>query len=49
VADYSIVIPVYNEENVIGGVLDELGRPPGCREIVVVDDASQDTPALAYS
>ncbi|MBI2167166.1 MAG: glycosyltransferase family 2 protein [Candidatus Omnitrophica bacterium] len=44
-ADYSIVIPVYNEENVIGGVLDELGKPPGCREIIVVDDGSTDRTA----
>jgi len=45
VTDYSIVIPVYNEENVIGEVLEKLGKPAGCREIIVVDDGSTDRTA----
>lgn len=43
--DYSVVIPVYNEENVIDEVLEELGKPAGCREIIVVDDGSTDRTA----
>jgi glycosyltransferase involved in cell wall biosynthesis len=36
-----IVIPVYNEAPVLGGVIDEL-RAQGCEYIVVVDDGSAD-------
>lgn len=40
--EYTIVIPAYNESAALGRVLDELGRPPGCKEIIVVDDGSKD-------
>lgn len=46
--DYTIIIPAYNEADVIGQVLKDLGRPPGCREVIVVDDGSTDqTAAIA--
>ncbi len=48
--DYTIVIPAYNEEQVIGKILDELGGLQGCREMIVVDDGSSDqTAAIARS
>jgi len=39
---YTLIIPAYNEAEVIGDVLKELGRPAGCQEIIVVDDGSKD-------
>lgn len=47
----SVVVPVWNEEEVIGGLVDELEREVAAHlddaEIVVVDDASTDsTPAI---
>ena len=44
-AEYTILIPAYNEAQVLGRVLEELGRPPGCREIIVIDDGSTDATA----
>ena len=44
---YSILIPAYNEASVIGDVLDRLGKPAGCQEIIVVDDGSTDGTAAA--
>jgi len=38
----SVVVPVYNEEDTVGGELQRLFEVPGVREIVVVDDASRD-------
>lgn len=40
--DFSVLIPAYNEAHALGRVLAELGRPPGCDEILVVDDGSTD-------
>ena len=42
---YSIVIAAYNEEENIGKVLANLGKPSGCLEIIVVDDGSKDRTA----
>lgn len=39
------MIPAYNEENALGGVLDELAGAKGCKEIIVVDDGSTDQTA----
>ncbi len=39
---YSLVIPVYNEEDAIGHVLEKIGKPYNCDEIIVVDDGSTD-------
>ncbi|HUS51052.1 MAG TPA: glycosyltransferase family 2 protein, partial [Candidatus Paceibacterota bacterium] len=39
------IIPAYNEAQVIGRVLKELGRPVGCAEIIVVNDGSTDKTA----
>lgn len=38
----SVIVPVYNEESTIGPVLDELDTLPLEKEIIVVDDASND-------
>jgi glycosyltransferase involved in cell wall biosynthesis len=38
----SIVMPAYNEEAVIGTMIDRLGRIREVDEIVVVDDGSND-------
>jgi len=47
---YSIIVPAFNEEDVIGDVLKDLGSPEGCQEIIVVDDGSTDrTAELAES
>jgi glycosyltransferase involved in cell wall biosynthesis len=51
VTELSIVVPVWNEEEIVGGLLEELEREVaagvGDAEIVVVDDASTDaTPAI---
>lgn len=43
--DYTLIIPAYNEAQAIGRVLDEIGKPEGCREIIVVDDGSTDDTA----
>jgi glycosyltransferase involved in cell wall biosynthesis len=43
--EFTIVIPVYNEGDTLGSVLNDLGLPPGCREIIVVDDGSTDQTA----
>jgi len=45
VTEYTIIIPAYNEGEVLGRVLEEFGRPPGCREVIVVDDGSTDRTA----
>ena len=46
ISGLSIVIPVYNEEECIGTLLDEIiaavGDDPGKVEILVVDDGSSD-------
>jgi len=44
-AEYTLLIPAYNEAAAIGSVLREIGRPPDCREILVVDDGSTDDTA----
>lgn len=41
----SVVIPVYNEEAVIGRILDQVAAQPLIDEIVVVDDGSSDRTA----
>jgi glycosyltransferase involved in cell wall biosynthesis len=41
----SIVIPAYNEADVIGGVVSGLNAAARWREIIVVDDGSRDTTA----
>lgn len=41
----SVVVPVYNEEAVIGGILDQLTQMDGIHEIIVVNDGSQDRTA----
>jgi len=43
--EYTIIIPAYNEATVLGDVLQKLGKPTGCKEIIVVDDGSTDTTA----
>ncbi|MBI4614313.1 MAG: glycosyltransferase family 2 protein [Planctomycetes bacterium] len=45
VADYTIVIPAYNEEESLRSILPRLIGLEGCREIVVVDDGSTDRTA----
>jgi len=42
---YTIIIPAYNEGAALGGVLEGLGKPKGCREVIVVDDGSTDDTA----
>ena len=44
-ADYSILIPAFNEGDVIGEVLKELGKPKFCKEVIVIDDGSSDDTA----
>src|SRR3569623_1302997 len=48
---YSIVIPAFNEEGAIGGVLKELlqGEPKDSFEVIVVDDHSSDNTAKEAS
>ena len=46
-AEYTILIPAYNEGAILGEVLSEFGKPPGCKEIIVVDDGSTDNTAEA--
>ena len=41
-SDVSIVIPAFNEGEAIGGVVSNLGAAGPWREIIVVDDGSQD-------
>jgi glycosyltransferase involved in cell wall biosynthesis len=41
-ADVSIVVPACNEAAVIGGLVDALKRAAAWREIIVVDDGSED-------
>ena len=43
----SIVIPAYNEADVIGGVVAGLRAAAAWRELIVVDDGSRDTTAAA--
>ena len=38
----SVVMPVYNEQNTVEGILNRVLRAPGLFEIIVVDDASTD-------
>ena len=38
----SVVMPVYNEESVIGDILDQVAAQPLVDEIIVVDDGSTD-------
>lgn len=45
ITPYTLVVPAYNEAAVIGNVLEEVGRPKGCAEIIVVDDGSTDDTA----
>jgi glycosyltransferase involved in cell wall biosynthesis len=42
---YTLVIPAYNEAGILKGVLEELGSPESCAEIIVVDDGSTDETA----
>ncbi len=47
---YTLIVPAYNEAQVLDGVLKELGKPEGCQEIIVVDDGStDDTPKIAVA
>lgn len=41
----SVIIPVYNEDETIGKVLEKLSQVSAVAEIVVVDDGSKDTTA----
>ena len=41
-ASVSVVIPAYNEEDAIGGLVAEVRRAGAWREVLVVDDASTD-------
>lgn len=41
-ARVSVVVPVYNEEAIIGDILSRLEALPGIDEIIVVNDGSQD-------
>ena len=41
----SVVMPVYNEESVIGDILDQVAAQPLVDEIIVVDDGSTDDTA----
>ncbi|MCB9858397.1 MAG: glycosyltransferase family 2 protein [Phycisphaerales bacterium] len=43
--NYTILIPAYNESHSIGRVLDEIGMPSSCAEVLVVDDGSDDATA----
>lgn len=43
--EYTIVIPAFNEASAIAQTLQDLGQPPGCRQIIVVDDGSSDDTA----
>ncbi len=38
----SVIVPVYNEENTVGEILDRLGAEKIVNEVVVVDDGSTD-------
>ncbi len=40
--EYSIIIPAYNEEEVIFDVVKKLDKPDGCHEIIVINDGSSD-------
>ena len=42
---YSVIVPAYNEEAAIGGVLEAIKDLPGCSEIIVIDDGSSDRTA----
>lgn len=43
----SVVIPVYNEQETLGNIVEKVMRLPVALEVIVVDDCSQDaTPAL---
>ena len=43
--EFTVIIPAYNEEAVIAQVLQDLGKPEGCQEILVIDDGSSDQTA----
>ena len=45
--DYTIIIPAFNEGTAIKKVLEDLGKPEGCKEIIVIDDGSKDDTAEA--
>ena len=42
IADLSVVVPVFNEERTIEKLIDRLAKVPGLKEIVIVDDCSND-------
>lgn len=44
-AQFSIIIPVLNEEKIIGEYLDDIKRSAGDTEIIIVDGGSQDRTA----
>jgi len=45
--ELSIIVPVFNEEKTLAEILDRLTALPADKEIIVVDDASQDgSPAI---
>ncbi|MCE5314829.1 MAG: glycosyltransferase [Armatimonadota bacterium] len=48
-ADVSVLIPAYNEEDLIGQTVQAALGMPGIREVVVIDDGSEDeTPFVAH-
>lgn len=42
IPEYTVIVPAFNEEEIIRDVLVELGRPEKCREVIVVNDGSSD-------
>ena len=40
--DYSVIIPAFNEAEAIGSVLDGLLKEVEAKQIIVVDDGSED-------
>lgn len=47
--DVAAIVPAYNEERDIAGVLRELSAYPGFKEVIVVDDGSSDATAQIAS
>ncbi|MHB9035916.1 MAG: glycosyltransferase family 2 protein [Armatimonadota bacterium] len=48
-ADVAVLIPAYNEEDLIGQTVQAALGMPGIREVVVIDDGSEDeTPFVAH-